>query len=179
MFVWKPFVLLVAVCCTVDAVPIVFKESTPNGEAFVSISSSDPDVEKYLSQQFSTRSGFTQVDTQDNYPNIPGTVHSSFSIAVPGKAIAGNGRSFASASSGPFLPIFAFPINPFSSNGFPEFKNWVRNYEGYYDPNFAGNGQVHAAAAVNDNGHVYGKVNTVAFDNKAKNPTVYSKNVEN
>lgn len=25
MFVWKPFVLVVAVCCVVDAVPVVFK----------------------------------------------------------------------------------------------------------------------------------------------------------
>lgn len=136
----------------------------------MAISSSDPNVEKYLTQQFSTRSGFTQVDTdsKDNQ-RIPGAVHSSISIAVPGKAAAGGARSFASASSGPFLPLFTFPINEYGFNTFPDLKDWVRNIESYYDPNFPGNGQINSATAINENGHVYGKVNNVSFDNRAKN----------
>ncbi|XP_075992458.1 uncharacterized protein LOC142987524 [Anticarsia gemmatalis] len=181
MFVFKAFVLF-STCVFTNAVPVVFKESTPNGESIVSISSSDPNVERYLSQQFQTRSGFTQVksDPNENVQRIPGAVHSSVSIAVPGKAVAGGGRSFASASSGPFLPIFSFPINPdFGFDTFPDLKHWVRNVESYYDPAFAGNGQINTVTAINDNGHVYGKVNTVTFDNRAKNLTPYDNKVHN
>lgn len=165
----------------------VVLESTPNGESIVAISSSDPNVEKYFKQQFATRSGFTQlIDDEkkhplDNQPTRPqGAVHSSFSVAVPGKAIAGAGRSFASASSGPFLPIFSFPIasQDFGFNNF-DLNDWVRNVESFYNPNFAGNSHVNTVTAVNDNGHVYGNVNSVTFDNRAKNVETYNSRAEN
>ncbi|CAH0694947.1 unnamed protein product [Spodoptera exigua] len=174
MFVLKALVSVLSVFLSVDAVPVVFKESTPNGEAIVAISSSDPNVEKYFTEQFATRSGFTQLHPEEhnrpysNGPNGQGA-HSSFSIAVPGKAVAGAGRSFASASSGPFVPLFAFPIGPegFGYNNF-DLKDWVRNVESFYNPRFGGNGQVNTATAINDNGHIYGSVNKVTFDNREK-----------
>ncbi|CAH0592175.1 unnamed protein product [Chrysodeixis includens] len=180
MFVLRALVAL-AVSLFVDAVPVVFKESTPNGESIVAISSSDPNVEKYFSQQFATRSGFTQLrdDEQNRAYNGQagsphGAVHSTFSIAGPGKAVASAGRSIASASSGPFLPLFNFPILPegFGFNNF-DVKDWVRNVESFYNPNFPGNGHVNTATAINDNGHVYGNVNAVTFDNRAKPKTNY------
>ena len=96
-------------------------------------------------------------------------MHSSYSVAGPGKAIAGGGRSFASASTGPFLPIFTFPIAP-EGFGFNDFglKDWVRNVESFYNPSFPGNGPVNSATAISDNGHVYGSVNGVTFDNRVK-----------
>ncbi|XP_035448049.2 uncharacterized protein LOC118274576 [Spodoptera frugiperda] len=174
MFVIKAIFSVLSVFLSVEAVPVVFKESTPNGESIVAISSSDPNVEKYFTEQFATRSGFTQVHPEEqnrpynNGPNGQG-VHSSVSIAVPGKAVAGAGRSFASASTGPFVPLFAFPIAPegFGFNNF-DLKDWVRNVESFYNPHFAGNGQVNTATAINDNGHIYGNVNKVAFDNREK-----------
>ncbi|XP_026731895.1 uncharacterized protein LOC113496772 [Trichoplusia ni] len=153
----------------------LFSESTPNGESIVAISSSDPNVEKYFSQQFATRSGFTQLhDDEQNraygHAGVPqGAVHSTVSIAGPSKAVASAGRSIASASSGPFLPLFNFPILPegFGFNNF-DVKDWVRNVESFYNPNFPGNAHVNTATAINDNGHVYGNVNAVTFDNRAK-----------
>lgn len=130
-----------------------------------------------MTQQFATRSGFTQLkDEEQNRPfnNLPqgpqGVLRSSYSVAVPGKAVAGSGRSFASASTGPFLPIFTFPIGPegFGYNDY-SFKDWVRNVDSFYNPNFPGNGAVSSATAISDNGHVYGSVNGVTFDNRAKN----------
>lgn len=152
----------------------------------MAISSSDPNVEKYFTQKFATRSGFTQLNEEEqhrpfnNLPQRPqGAVQSSYSIAVPGKALAGGGRSFASASTGPFLPIFTFPIAP-EGFGFNDFglKDWVRNVESFYNPNFPGNGQVNTATAVSDNGHVYGSVNGVTFDNRAKNTDNFDNNAK-
>ncbi|KAJ8736626.1 hypothetical protein PYW08_007282 [Mythimna loreyi] len=189
MFVLKSLMSVFVVNSVVDAIPVVFKESTPNGEAIVAISSSDPNVEKYLAQQFATRSGFTQLNDEEQirpFSNLPqrpeGAVHSSYSIAVPGKAISAAGRSFASASTGPFLPIFTFPVGPesFSFNDFG-LKDWVRNVESFYNPNFPGNGQVNSATAVSDNGHVYGSINGVSFDSRAKSADNFdnSKKVDN
>ncbi|KAJ8735287.1 hypothetical protein PYW07_006907 [Mythimna separata] len=186
MFVLKALMSVFAVNSMVDAVPVVFKESTPNGESIVAISSSDPNVEKYFAQQFATRSGFTQLNDDEqlrpfnNLPQRPdGAVHSSYSIAVPGKAVSGAGRSFASASSGPFLPLFTFPIGP-EGFGFNDFglKGWVQNVESFYNPNFPGNSQVSSATAVSDNGHVYGSVNGVSFDNRAKSADTYDNNAK-
>ncbi|XP_021192155.3 uncharacterized protein LOC110377548 [Helicoverpa armigera] len=186
MFVFKAFAFVLFASFVVEAVPVVFKESTPNGESIVAISSSDPNVEKYFTQQFATRSGFKRVDDEEqNRPfnsqgQVPqGTVHSSYSIAVPGKAVAGAGRSFASASSGPFFPLFAFPIIP-DNYGFNNFgpNDWVQNVEGFYNPSFPANSQVNSATAINDNGHIYGNVNSVTFDNRKKPSDGFDKPAE-
>lgn len=83
----------------------------------------------------------------------------------PGKSVAATGRSFASAyaSSGQPFPVpFLMPLN-FDNL---DFNNWLRNVESYYDPSIGGDGEF--VTAINDNGHVYGNINGVAFDNGVK-----------
>lgn len=95
----------------------------------------------------------------------------------PGNAAAGDGRSFVSTSSfNPFLlPFFFNPINYEGiglNNNMGLFNNnWFKGVEGFYDPTFAGNseGEVKTVSAVNDNGHIYGNVKTITFDNRPKN----------
>ncbi|KAG6464749.1 hypothetical protein O3G_MSEX014704 [Manduca sexta] len=151
--------LLVILCITsfvVDANPIVLQDLTPSGSSVVAISSSGPNIENFAAKS-------TQDSSKDR-----GTVVQSVSVSSPGKtAAAGTGRSFASAyasSGNPFILPFLLPpgLDNFNLN------NWIRSVESYYEPSYAGQGD-NVVTAINDNGHIYGKVNGVPFDNGVKN----------
>nr|XP_004932418.1 uncharacterized protein LOC101746734 isoform X1 [Bombyx mori] len=143
-------IVLVATCLTslyVDGVPLVLRESSPSGESIVAISTSDTNGDSFATR---TNDGSRKRIAQ------------SISVASSGKT--GTGRSFASASSSAGHPyLFPFYISPFQ--GFP-INDWVRNVESFYDPSFAGHGE--SITAVNENGHIYGEINGVPFDNSAK-----------
>ncbi|XP_063825465.1 uncharacterized protein LOC135075020 [Ostrinia nubilalis] len=163
--------VFVPILAVITANPVIFKESSPSGEAVVAISSSDPDFNKYIKFAFpSEGSSQESVITGDN----PGVLGRSFSFVTPGGAVAGDGRSFVSTSSfNPYLlPFFFNPINyeGIGLNNAGLLNNWFRGAEGFYDPSFTGNteGEVKTVSAVNDNGHIYGNVKTITFDNRAK-----------
>ncbi|RVE47776.1 hypothetical protein evm_007531 [Chilo suppressalis] len=148
-----------------QAVPLVLKESSPSGEAIVAISSSDPAVNKYLNLRFP--SGTVNEGQGQENP----VIGRSYTIVTPGGAAAGTGRGFVSTSAlNPYLmPFFFNPIN-FEGVGlsnFNSFNDLVKGINGAYDPSFGGNGEIRTASAVNDNGHVYGNVKTITFDNRA------------
>lgn len=125
----------------------------------VAISSSDPELEKLFTLNFQQ----PEEMFGHNF-NIP--------IAPPRPTSIGTGRVFTSSSSfNPFnFPIFNIPLNlegiGLSNIGFP---NWFRSFENFYDPAYSGNGDINSVTAVNDNGHIYGKVNSVSFDNRVRN----------
>lgn len=134
----------------------------------ISISSSDPDIEKYVSFGFPTASE-TGLGAAV-FKSVPDdSFKGSFSFAAPGKAAAGTGRSFVSTSNfNPFsLPLFIMPINleGLGLGNFGSLNNWLKNIESIHEPNLSGNGEIRTVTAVNDNGHVYGNVKTVTFDN--------------
>lgn len=137
----------------------------------MAISSSDPDINKYIEFAFPN-----EASTQGTVLNSDnaGVVGQTFSFVTPGAAAAGDGRSFVSTSSfNPFLlPFFFSPIN-YEGIGLSHvglLNNWLKGAEGFYDPSLAGNteGEVKTVSAVNDNGHIYGNVKTITFDNRAK-----------
>lgn len=151
----------------------MFTESTPYGDSIIAISSSDPEVEKYWLNSYTTkqinpensllRSNFYKPEVQ-SFSNLGAGVK-SFS-AAPEKTIAGSSRSFEESSHiNPFFVPFLLPPN------FDVFQlnNWFRNIENVYeqpDPKYIGDGEVRTVTAVNDNGHVYGKIETVHLDKK-------------
>lgn len=47
-------------------------------------------------------------------------------------------------------------------------NNLFKGFENFYEPSFGGSG-VNTVTAVNDNGHIYGKINSVPFDIRGKN----------
>lgn len=134
----------------------------------ITISSSDPEVEKYLID-YATKRGAKQNSVSEvrRSQNSPGTVVQSFSIATPQRTIAGTGRSFGGSPNPPFLlPFLTAP----SMEGF-DFNNWFRNIEPFYDPSFSnhGAGGVGASATVvNDNGRVYSKVESSHLRNRSR-----------
>ncbi|CAG9796924.1 unnamed protein product [Diatraea saccharalis] len=159
--------ILVLVLTAAQAIPLVLKESSPSGEAIVAISSSDPDVNKYINIAYPNHV-MHESQSQENP-----VIGRSFSIVTPGGAAAGTGRGFVSTSAlNPYLmPLFLGPIN-FEGIGLSNFgalNDWVKGIDGIYDSGFGGNGEIRTASAINDNGHVYGNVKTITFDNRAKN----------
>ncbi|KAI8438069.1 hypothetical protein MSG28_010713 [Choristoneura fumiferana] len=122
------FTLLVTLSI-LAASPIVLKGNSPSGDTVIAISSSDPNVEKYLTLNFSNNS--------EN---------------VEEASVVRNPQTLSIGHSG-----LGFNVGP----------NWVRGVESH-EPNYNGNGEIKTVTTINDNGHVYGKVKTVTFDN-AKN----------
>lgn len=138
----------------------LFSESSPNGESVIAISSSNPEVEKYIldyAEHAKQKQGSPATVGQ---ANTIGTAVRSFSVSTPEKTIIGSGRSFGDSFSDPFFaPYFVAP----NLEGF-DIRNWLRNLESFYDPNFAGSGRSVSATAVSNNGQVYGKVETRNLD---------------
>ncbi|XP_049874374.1 uncharacterized protein LOC126372585 [Pectinophora gossypiella] len=152
----------------VEAIPVVLRGSSNNGDAVIAIASSDPEVEKYFAAKYPSDSN----EDSRVIKNIPEDIFQrSFSFSSPGEAAAGTGRSFVSTSNlNPFsFPLFFMPLNleEFGLNN-PD-VNWARNFEDLYNPGLLGEGvKSVTATAVSNNGHVYGKVKTVTVDDKGK-----------
>lgn len=145
---------------------VFFSGSSASGDTVFTISSSDPDIEKYINFDFTKALGAKQ-ETPNFFREITRSpFDTSFTFASPGKAAAGSGRSFVSASNFDkfSLPFFFMPTS-YESFGFGNLGSWLKNIEGHYDSSLLGNGEIKTVTAVN-NGHVYGEVKTVTFDNQ-------------
>ncbi|XP_047985720.1 uncharacterized protein LOC125225882 isoform X2 [Leguminivora glycinivorella] len=99
--------------------PIVLKGSSPSGDTVIAISSSDPNVEKYLTFNFPTqRENFGRIDT-----NPSDLYQKTFSTALAGTHTT-TGRGFPTFN--PFLlPFFNIPFNFEGLN----FGPWLRGVE--------------------------------------------------
>ncbi|KAJ0182770.1 hypothetical protein K1T71_002139 [Dendrolimus kikuchii] len=117
--------------------------SLPAGQSVVAISSSGPTGQKYFASASASQ--------QRSFGRDAWNPVQSFSVASPVKSVAGTGRSFNT------LPINNPAID----------LNWLRNLESFYDPQFNTDGAT-SIIAINENGHIYGKINNVPFDNAAK-----------
>lgn len=137
--------------------------NSPSGDTVIAISSSDPNIEKYLTVNFSNNSENVE---EPNFNRSPSdTFHRTFSTALAGTNTS-SGRNFGSFN--PFLlPFLNFPLN-LEGLGLNIRPGWVQGVESY-EPNYNGNGEIKTMTAINDNGHVYGKVKTVTFDNAKSN----------
>ncbi|XP_059058383.1 uncharacterized protein LOC131851837 [Achroia grisella] len=162
--------LLLLMLYTILANPIVIKGSSPSGDAIVAISSNDPEVEKYLRFGFSSNLGSNQDTIVTS--SVEDIAQKSASVGSLGQqAAASTGRSFVSTSAfNPFLlPLFYMPLN-FEGIGLSDFGSLnhdrLKAVESFYEPNFGGNSEIKAVAAISDNGRVYGNIKTLTFDNK-------------
>lgn len=146
----------------------MFPESTPNGESIIAISASNPEIEKYLLNSYTSQRANPEsslLRSNFYYPEVGSysKTGGKNNIATPENSIAGSGRNFGeSRQSNPFFVPFLLP----NLDGF-QLNNWFRNIENLYEfPSYASDGEVKAATAVNDNSHIYGKVKSSHFDNK-------------
>ncbi|KAG7310830.1 hypothetical protein JYU34_003656 [Plutella xylostella] len=160
------YLIFLNVMALLVAKPIVLKGTSDDGQTLIAVSASDPEIGRQLFKNFNQHPGNGQGRGNLKPENY---FEKLFSFAVPGSASAGGGRAFVSASSfNPFLfPLFHYPINVEGyglSNA--DHSSLFKGLEGHYDGNLAGNGQ--SVTTVNDGGHIYGKINTVTFDNHRK-----------
>ncbi|XP_026759157.1 uncharacterized protein LOC113518437 [Galleria mellonella] len=153
-----------------SANPIVIKGSSPSGDAIIAISSSDPEVEKFLRFGFSSELGTNQDSIVTS--SVEDIGQKSVTVGSLGQqSETGTGRSFVSTSSfNPFLlPLFFMPLN-FEGIGLGDFgslnNDRLKGVESFIEPNLGGTGEIKAVAAISDNGRVYGNIKTVTFDNK-------------